>query len=69
MVSEEEMKRFEDNFLLIRKAVGWSAEEFGDRIGVTRQAINNLENKKNKLPKNFSAGIFGQKSVIFHVGF
>ena len=51
MVSEEEMKRFEDNFLLIRKAVGWSAEEFGDRIGVTRQAINNLENKKNKLTK------------------
>ena len=51
MINEEEMKRFEDNFLLIRKAVGWSAEEFADRIGATRQAINNIENKKNRLSK------------------
>ena len=51
MISEEAMQRFEDNFLLIRKAVGWSAEEFADRIGATRQAINNIENKKNRLSK------------------
>ena len=51
MINEEAMQRFEDNFSLIRKAVGWSAEEFADRIGATRQAINNIENKKNKLSK------------------
>ena len=51
MINEEAMQRFEDNFLLIRKAVGWSAEEFADRIGATRQAINNIENKKNRLSK------------------
>ena len=30
---------------------GWTAEELGDRIGVTRQTINNLEAKRNKLNK------------------
>ena len=37
-----------DNLLLIRRAVGWSAEELGEKIGVTRQTINNLESKRNK---------------------
>lgn len=38
-------ERFQDNLLLIRSAVGWTAKEFGERIGVTRQTINNLEAK------------------------
>ena len=37
--------------LLVRRTVGWTAEEFGERIGVTRQTINNLESKRNKLTK------------------
>ncbi len=41
-------ERFQDNLLLIRSAIGWTAKEFGERIGVTRQTINNLETK----PKN-----------------
>lgn len=48
MNEEERIKRFQDNLLLIRKAVGWSEEELGNRIGVTRQTINNLESKKKK---------------------
>lgn len=28
---------------LIRGCAGWSAKEFGEKIGVTRQTINNLE--------------------------
>ena len=51
MVTDEEIKRFEEVFPLIRRTVGWSAEEFGERIGVSRQTINNLENKKYKLTK------------------
>lgn len=47
----EEIKRLQDNLLLIRRAIGWSAEEFGERIGVTRQTINNLESGKSKLTK------------------
>ena len=46
-----EIERLQDNLLLIRRTVGWTAEEFGDRIGVTRQTINNLEAKRNKLNK------------------
>ena len=38
-------ERFQDNLLLIRRILGWTAEEFGERIGVTRQTINNLEAK------------------------
>ena len=41
----------QDNLLLIRRTVGWTAEEFGDRIGVTRQTINNIESGRNRLTK------------------
>lgn len=47
----DEITRLQDHLLLIRMAVGWTAEEFGDRIGVTRQTINNIENGRNKLSK------------------
>ena len=41
----------QENLLLIRRTVGWTAEEFGERIGVTRQTINNIESGRNKLTK------------------
>ena len=47
----EEIARMQEHLLLIRRTVGWTAEEFGERIGVTRQTINNLENGRNKLTK------------------
>jgi len=46
-----EIEQLQDNLALIRKAGGWSAEEFGDMIGVTKQTISNLENKKTPLSK------------------
>lgn len=51
MITNEEMERFNEIFPLVRKAVGWSAEEFGEKIGVTRQTISNLETKKIKISK------------------
>ena len=49
----EEIIRFQENMLLIRRAVGWTAEELGSRIGVTRQTINNLErNNREKFRLN-----------------
>lgn len=47
----EEIIRMQENLLLIRRAVGWTAEEFGEKIGVTRQTINNIESGRNKLNK------------------
>lgn len=46
-----EIKRMQCHLLLIRRATGWSAEEFGNRIGVTRQTINNIESGRNNLTK------------------
>ena len=51
VITLDEIERLQDNLLLIRRAMGWTAEELGDRIGVTRQTINNLEAKRNKLNK------------------
>lgn len=47
----DEIIRMQEHLLLIRRTVGWTAEEFGDRIGVTRQTINNIEFGRNKLTK------------------
>lgn len=47
----DEIQRMQKNLLLIRRAIGWTAIEFGERIGVTRQTINNIENGRNKLTK------------------
>ena len=46
-----EIKKMQDNLLLIRRIVGWTAEEFGEKIGLTRQTINNIESGRNKLSK------------------
>ena len=49
----EEIIRFQQYMLLIRKTVGWTAEKFGNLIGVTRQTINNLEkNNRDKFKLN-----------------
>lgn len=47
----EEIIRMQTNLLLIRRAVGWTAEVFGGQIGVTRQTINNIESGRNRLTK------------------
>ncbi len=46
-----EIERLQEYLLTFRRVLGWSAEEFGERIGVTRQTINNLESKRNRLSK------------------
>ena len=43
MITNEEINRLDEILLLVRASVGWTAQEFGDKIGVTRQTINNLE--------------------------
>ncbi len=46
---QEQINRLQDNLSVIRKIAGWTAKEFGDKIGVTKQTISNLENKKTPL--------------------
>lgn len=46
--TELEIEKLQKNLSTIREAGGWSAEEFGKMIGVTRQTIWNLENPNEK---------------------
>ena len=39
----QEITRLQENLQLIRRMAGWTAKELGEKIGVTRQTINNLE--------------------------
>ena len=47
----KEVIRMQKHLLLIRRTVGWTAKEFGEKIGVTRQTINNIEGGRYDLTK------------------
>lgn len=51
MAEEDEIKRFQEHIVLIRQLAGWTAEEFANKIGITRQTMSNIENNKSKLSK------------------
>lgn len=48
---ELEILKLQDSLPVIRQAGGWTAEEFGKMIGVTKQTISNLETKKTVISK------------------
>ena len=39
----------QQNLSAIRKIAGWTAEQLGEKIGVTKQTISNLENRKTTM--------------------
>jgi DNA-binding XRE family transcriptional regulator len=41
----------QENLPKIRKFIGWSAEDLGNEIGITRQTVRNLETGRTKLTK------------------
>ena len=52
MVSvEKEINRLQNNLQAIRKVAGWTTQELGDMVGVTKQTISNIENKRTTLTK------------------
>ncbi|MBR4034296.1 MAG: helix-turn-helix transcriptional regulator [Clostridia bacterium] len=46
-----EILRMRVNLMLFRKLIGWTAEQLGEKIGVTRQTINNIESGRSTLTK------------------
>ncbi len=46
---EKQIKLLQQNLLSIRRIAGWTAEQLGDKIGVTKQTISNLENSKTQM--------------------
>lgn len=50
-VVDVKIMRLQDNLMVIRKVAGWTVAELGELIGVTKQTISNLENKKTSMTK------------------
>lgn len=48
-MQQQEIKRLQENLGTIRKIAGWTTQDLGERIGVTKQTISNLENKKTDM--------------------
>lgn len=45
--TDRDIINLQDNLYALRRLAGWTAEELGDLIGVTKQTIRNLEKKNN----------------------
>lgn len=39
----------QSNLKLIRQIAGWTAEQLGEKIGVSKQTISNLENMRTSM--------------------
>lgn len=46
-----EIEKLQDNLPSLRKLAGWTAEDLGDKVGVTKQTISNLETGRTKMSK------------------
>lgn len=46
---EIKVERLQKYLSLIRTCAGWSASELGEKLGVSRQMVSNLENSRNKM--------------------
>ena len=44
-----DIKKLQQNLSSIRKIAGWTAQDLGNKIGVTKQTISNLENQKTEM--------------------
>lgn len=49
--TETEIEKLTQSLPSIRKIAGWSSEELGELIGVTKQTISNIETHKSKMSK------------------
>lgn len=49
--TEFEIEKLTESLPAIRKLAGWSSEELGELIGVTKQTISNIETRKTKMSK------------------
>lgn len=58
---EECVIALENNLRLVRKCVGWTAQELAKKTGIARQTISSIENKTARLTKTQYIAI---KSVI-----
>lgn len=48
-IGSNDVRKLQANLGTIRKIAGWTAQELGEKIGVTKQTISNLENQKTEM--------------------
>lgn len=48
-LEQNDIKNLQVNLSSIRKIAGWTAQDLGRKIGVTKQTISNLENQKTEM--------------------
>ncbi len=48
---DNQIRYLQENLCSIRKIAGWTAEQLGTKIGVTKQTISNLETGKSSMTK------------------
>lgn len=48
-LEQNDIKKLQINLSSIRKIAGWTAQDLGEKIGVTKQTISNLENQKTEM--------------------
>ena len=51
MKQEKAIRKFQDNLTTIRRLFGWTIEDLGNKIGVTKQTISNIENRKTEMSR------------------
>ena len=44
-----QIKLLQENLQTIRKLIGWTIDDLGEKIGVSKQTISNLENANTKM--------------------
>ncbi len=46
--NDREIQELQNNLEMLRKLFGWTAEQLGDRLGITKQSVLNLEKGPDK---------------------
>lgn len=62
-IDEKEILELCKNLKSYRKAVGWSQEQFADKVGITRQTIASIESGKKLPSKTITLAILHILSV------
>lgn len=50
-MEEKMIRKLQENLHTIRRLLGWTTQDMGDLLGITKQTISNLENMKTLMTK------------------
>lgn len=62
-LKQETVKHYQDYMVIIRRSIGWSAEDLANTVEFERQTINNIESKPPRIKFSYDRYI-GYKNGI-----